>query len=1234
MTQATYRNPAGLTADNISMLDKVTQKVRDQDKEVADELMRYIIDGDDEQVLGKLVGLAADLRLLCANGHVPGVLSWPTFFRDLESEDLALYQRLARVFEAAARNVPARMLHCQDYFDNNRWLEVLLQEATKMGSAAQRDGKKRPSVSLILQMLAADGRDGDVFLTAPFRGKDKDYLAYNMRNMVRSVKGIGAVYAQRHDLIAPYLLNGSAEQRVFALENLQITDTPLAPFVVELVTCATGTAKTIREAASALLRSVAELAQPHLERLALEGSRGEREHAVRLLGRLRGNAAHEFLRALRETEKSAPVLETIDAMLGDVTVAGTPEPLVLEVPPNAPLDTNPQTTPALREALLGLADMYRARAEQHAQQLANRQAKQYVHPNHPLPALPEDWLNKVCALLEGRETLHPYLLKTFSQAGILWGEPKGAYLDLLAHPDFKLLFFVRWLALMGSLKKKEALEYQALATIDTYRNAHAPPFSLNELAEAIRAIGFSDECLFQVAMNAYWQPFDWEADAVWPYFYENLPLLEKCFQPTAHRDYSLRWQAEAARNAAFRILKQFPAVPPAIVGIAWDLAVGTSKQDRQRAQPICDKLPDVQERLAVALTSGNFQTRQVAAEWLGRLGNVVAVPSLVAAARKEKQDAALDAMLTALEKLGQSISEFLDRDKLQADAVKNLKKGTPPALAWFPWSGLPKVRWHDSGKPVPVETVSWLIVQSHKLKTAEPGALLKRYCELMKSADREELGNFVLNAWLSQDLKRKLTDEEARAQAKQQAPQHWQSMQYMIGYYQKQNQPVPASVAQSLQACEEQLFAQAQREVGSAAGDKGVLALAGACCGDAAVGPVQRYLKEWYGYRAAQCKALIAMLSGVDRPLAIQYILSISNRFRTKSIQEEADKYIHLLAERKGWTLDELADRTMPTCGLDDDGKLDLSFGPRTFTARVNAELEIQLYDADGKALKKLPDPRKEDDEELAKAAKKAFSAAKTELKKFFGLSRTRLYEAMCTERTWPLADWQLYLLSHPLAKFLCQRLVWVVLQDGAVLQTFRPLDDGTLSDSSDNSVTPPEGSLIRIAHACNVSAETCQAWTQHLADYEVAPLISQFARGPYELPEGRRRETGIKDFEGYMLEAFKLRGLATKFGYTRAAAEDGGWFHEYLKSFPGLGIEVHLGFSGNGLPEENRTVALTTMTFERKSESGESGASRRGVNIPLKDLPAVLLAECVGDLRALAAAGSGFVEDWEKKVY
>ena len=447
---------------------------------------------------------------------------------------------------------------------------------------------------------------------------------------------------------------------------------------------------------------------------------------------------------------------------------------------------------------------------------------------------------------------------------------------------------------------------------------------------------------------------------------------------------------------------------------------------------------------------------------------------------------------------------------------------------------------------------------------------------------------------------------------------------------------------------------------GSATAEKGILAVAGACCDAAAVGPVQKYLKDWYGYRAAQCKALIAMLASIDHPSAIQYLLSIANRFRTKGIREEAEKYVNALAERKGWSLDELADRTLPTAGLGDDGTLELSFGPRHFHVRVNAGLESVLSDSDGKVLKALPAPRKDDDEEQAKAAKKAFSVTKAELKKFTGLQTTRLYEAMCTQRTWPLANWQTYLLGHPLMKFLCQRLVWSV-GDGDRVQekqaqdtragslgqetselpsglevawkTFRPLDDGTFTDYEDNEVQLPAHARLRIAHSCQVPAETAAAWVRHLADYDVTPLFTQFGRAMYVLPDEKRRETSIKDFEGHMVEAFKLRGLATKFGYTRGQAQDGGWFFDYSKTFPGLGLKVQLNFSGNGLPEENRTVALSNIAFQQAGPE-EASPMQLSEGMPLDEVPAVLLSECYNDLRTIAAGGSGYDPAWEKKVY
>ena len=112
---------------------------------------------------------------------------------------------------------------------------------------------------------------------------------------------------------------------------------------------------------------------------------------------------------------------------------------------------------------------------------------------------------------------------------------------------------------------------------------------------------------------------------------------------------------------------------------------------------------------------------------------------------------------------------------------------------------------------MPAETVTWLVVQNFKLKSPEAGPLLRRYCAMMRPLERVELGRFVLGAWLDQDLKRKYTDCEARALAKQQAPQTWQTYQQATQWFVKNGRTPPAAYQQTLQQVEDVLFQNLQR---------------------------------------------------------------------------------------------------------------------------------------------------------------------------------------------------------------------------------------------------------------------------------------------------------------------------------------------------------------------------------------------------------------------------------------
>jgi hypothetical protein len=419
-----------------------------------------------------------------------------------------------------------------------------------------------------------------------------------------------------------------------------------------------------------------------------------------------------------------------------------------------------------------------------------------------------------------------------------------------------------------------------------------------------------------------------------------------------------------------------------------------------------------------------------------------------------------------------------------------------------------------------------------------------------------------------------------------------------------------------------------RQPAGSASDSRGLLAVVAACAGEGVVAPTARYLKEWYGVRAVQGKVLIAMLAWIDHPSATQLMLSIGDRFRTRGFQEEAIRQAEALAVRKGWTLTELADRTIPSAGFNEMGILELNYGSRNFTARLRSDHKVELYTAEGKKIASLPEPRQEDDAELAREAKKTLSAAKKEIKNSVILQTDRLYEALCTQRDWPFADWQRYLNQHVLMRHLVQRLVWAQINDGKVVATFRPLDDGTLTDYEDNEVHLRAGDQVRIAHDVVLTTEQIRAWQQHFVDYEIVPLFQQIGKGVYTLPPENENATKINDFEGHVMEAFALRRRALEMGYTRGGAQDAGWFYSYYKLFSTLGIQVVIEFTGNSLPETNRTIALLTLAF---SKTADTGSYQRSI-LPLSTVPPILLSECYNDLRLIASAGNGFDADWRKK--
>ncbi|MFT3943268.1 MAG: DUF4132 domain-containing protein [Ancrocorticia sp.] len=747
--------------------------------------------------------------------------------------------------------------------------------------------------------------------------------------------------------------------------------------------------------------------------------------------------------------------------------------------------------------------------------------------------------------------------------------------------------------------------------------------------------GITEDQLLSYARN-------WPAEYSWAWFSQRLPVL---------RQWLSGGPEEMSR--ALTILKEFPSLPESLAPLVAEIALSQSKTLRPLAQAALANHPSALSLAIHGLEDGRGEIRTAAASWIARQlarkatsgsasegegptnggGAVVELSSginaLQAALKKERREGPKAAILSALEQLGIDISANLAPEVLLAEAHKGLKAKPPAALAWFDLDALPSVHWAD-GSAVDPAILRWWTILAHKLKNPDGSGLLDRYLSLLDSQDAAKIGRFILSIWVARDT-RHPSEEECHEYGERNGPIRWQSAQ---DYYQRSLKHSDAAWAEWARAqadlslehyIHEQYRVKQAEYLGSATPDKGLLALTTRMPGIELANEVQAYIRA-NGARRTQIEALVHALFANGDPAALQLLLSISRRFKQATVQAKAKELVERLAELRGWSTEELADRTIPTAGFSDDRLLHLSFGEREFIGRVNAKYGIELCNPEGKVIKALPKPRLNDDEEAAAEARKQLTAARKELKAVMTLQRSRLYEAMCLARTWPAKDWQEFLLRHPLMSQLIPRLIWQELAADGSMRQFRPTEDGELLDINDDAVALAADSRVQLAHRIDLSEDEAQAWVESLSDYEVVPLFDQLgAELPSEVPSDLSSlDTSAVAFEelaGHITDSFSFRGVATKRGYLRGSAEDGGWFSEYTKEFSAAGITAVLEFTGAFLPEENIPCATRSLYF------------RRGMRrIPLKAVPPRLLAECHADYAAVAALGP-YDPDYEKNT-
>jgi hypothetical protein len=308
-------------------------------------------------------------------------------------------------------------------------------------------------------------------------------------------------------------------------------------------------------------------------------------------------------------------------------------------------------------------------------------------------------------------------------------------------------------------------------------------------------------------------------------------------------------------------------------------------------------------------------------------------------------------------------------------------------------------------------------------------------------------------------------------------------------------------------------------------------------------------IREWPGESAHQRAVTgLDLLAAIGSDVALMHLNGIAGKVKFKALQDRAKEKIAAVAEARGFTPQELADRLVPDLGLDEQGTLPLDFGPRQFFVGFDETLKPFVKDAQGVRLKDLPKPIKSDDAALAEDAIDRYKQLKKDAKAIASLQVTRLEMSMTGRRRWSAADFRLFFLEHPLMRHLAARVVWGVYDgEGTLTGGFRVAEDWTLADADDSQIALPAEASVGIVHVLEMPLPMQGAFGQIFADYEILQPFRQLGRETFALTPEERQASEIKRFEHKTVATGSVMGLVNR-GWERGQAQDAGWVGWFSK--------------------------------------------------------------------------------------
>jgi predicted DNA-binding WGR domain protein len=283
---------------------------------------------------------------------------------------------------------------------------------------------------------------------------------------------------------------------------------------------------------------------------------------------------------------------------------------------------------------------------------------------------------------------------------------------------------------------------------------------------------------------------------------------------------------------------------------------------------------------------------------------------------------------------------------------------------------------------------------------------------------------------------------------------------------------------------------------------------------------------------AARAQTGVEILGTIGSDAALVALHRFSQKAKTKGLKTAALEKMEEIAEARGLTADELADRLVPDVGLDDAGSLELDLGDRVLTVGFDEHLAPFLREPDGARLTAFPKASKQGDPAKHKEAKARFAQLQKDVKEVAKHVLSRMENAMASGRGWPADVAESCFFTHPLMRHLAGRVAWTAWVDGVAVGSFRVAEDGSPSTPSDDAFALPAKATVTLLHPARASKSELAELGDRFADYELVQPFEQLTRPVFALAKGEGGKT-LARFVGKKVSSKRIFTLESH-GWTR----------------------------------------------------------------------------------------------------